>query len=167
MLTKNLEIMKKLIVTFSLLTTVNMFFAQNENKVKTIAEETTQTDATLLAQGINQTLSDDSYQRWVVSAEVKVEKRKTTTAQAVNNKIEETIELYPNPVNKGTLNIKFKFENFGSIALYDITGKLVKQINVNQFETHHTIDVAELTAGAYICLIQEANSVHSQKVIVQ
>ncbi|MFP5470769.1 MAG: T9SS type A sorting domain-containing protein [Bacteroidia bacterium] len=159
--------MKKLIVTITLLAAVNMLFAQNENKVEAIANETQQTEAAVYAQGITQTLNNGSYQRWVVPTEVKVENRKKSTTPVVDDKKEETMELYPNPVNNGTLNIKYKFENAGSIALYDITGKLVKQINVNQFEIHHTIDVAELTAGAYICVIQQGDFVHNQKVVVQ
>ncbi len=77
----------------------------------------------------------------------------------------ETRELnaYPNPTNgKLTITNSAKAESMG---LYDLTGRVVMQLNPNAGE--QTIDLGGLIAGIYFLNAQSAEGISTKKVIVR
>jgi hypothetical protein len=74
-------------------------------------------------------------------------KYKTTTLQAINeNKIAKTYLLYPNPTGS-YFYIESKNMQINTVNIFDITGKTVKSILVNNTKTK--IDVNDLDRGVY------------------
>jgi uncharacterized membrane protein len=79
-------------------------------------------------------------------------------------------EVYPNPLN-GTGYIKYVLDETGfvSIDMYDITGKLVKNIYGGQAEQGLQIahfDFNDLPEGIYFCRLASDHLVQTQKVMV-
>ena len=72
-----------------------------------------------------------------------------------------TLNLYPNPV-KNTATITAS-ETVEMIRIYDITGRMVKQENPNK--TEFSLDVADLSKGAYIVKLSVGNKEATAKLI--
>lgn len=81
----------------------------------------------------------------------------------------QNIELYPNPASSD-LNVRFYSvsEKVVTVQLLDITGKVVAQNNINaqQGNNMHSINVSDLSAGNYMLKFQGVN-VGAQKVVIQ
>jgi len=79
---------------------------------------------------------------------------------------EQNINIYPNPASE-TLNVNFlEPQNKNSeIELYDIQGKIVKNIVVSN--NRNTIDISDLCSGLYILKINSANNTYSKKIIIE
>ena len=72
-----------------------------------------------------------------------------------------TLNLYPNPVkNTATITASKTVE---MIRIYDITGRMVKQENPNK--TEFSLDVADLSKGAYIVKLSVGNKEATAKLI--
>ena len=56
-------------------------------------------------------------------------------------------------------------ENIKSVSLYNVLGQAVKTVSVNQ--TSATIDVADLTDGMYVVLVEFANGQTVSRKIVK
>ena len=72
--------------------------------------------------------------------------------------------IYPNPA-QDQLNIRFlELANNTSLEIYDIHGKLLKSLMINDLETH--LDVSEYASGVYfVRLIGESNNTQIKKFI--
>jgi hypothetical protein len=75
----------------------------------------------------------------------------------------EQLVFYPNPSN-GIVEFKEINEKINQIFVYDITGKIVKQIT----ETlQNKIDLNELINGVFLLKIETENRVFSQKIVIK
>ncbi|MFD1552062.1 hypothetical protein DNU06_00820 [Putridiphycobacter roseus] len=72
------------------------------------------------------------------------------------------IKLYPNPV-QNLLNIELPEEKIKQVAVYSISGQLVKPIFIN----NNTIDVSALKAGIYILTIKTETAVYTNRFVKQ
>lgn len=73
------------------------------------------------------------------------------------------LNMYPNPVSNGTLYITSSSNNAKSVAVYDVLGKQV----LNSKTSNNTVNVSNLTRGAYIVKITEDGKTDTRKLIVQ
>jgi hypothetical protein len=82
---------------------------------------------------------------------------------AMDNSIQ--INAYPNPVEKGVLNINMESSDEARITLYDLTGKSV----YSEFtrSKNNLIDVSELNSGLYILNVIQNNTSYNQRVIIK
>ena len=81
------------------------------------------------------------------------------------------INVYPNPVQNGNLSVVCmqSSENKGSVQLFDITGKLVynRQINLSKGENIITVSLPDSFKGAYLLRLTTAQKVWNQKVMFE
>jgi hypothetical protein len=95
-----------------------------------------------------------------------------STTTSVNNifVVPVKFEVYPNPLN-GTGRIKYLLDESGFVSLdmYDITGKLVKNIYSGQAEQGLQIvnfDSNNLPEGIYFCRLESDHLIQTQKVVI-
>ncbi|MEN9918762.1 MAG: hypothetical protein RL662_1198 [Bacteroidota bacterium] len=82
----------------------------------------------------------------------------TVSAASIDGELEtSTVSVYPNPLTD-VLNIVG--DNIQKVELYDLTGRLVKQV-----EKANSLSVAELKGGMYIVKVSTASGVTNHKVI--
>ena len=79
-------------------------------------------------------------------------------------------EVYPNPLN-GNGRIKYVLDERGFVSLdmYDITGKLVKNIFSGQAEQGLQIanfNCGDLPEGIYFCRLESDHLIQTQKVVI-
>ena len=80
--------------------------------------------------------------------------------------LEETVAVFPNPINSGDLlNINLKTDEQIEIELYSIIGKLIYSKNIVG-STSYTIDVGNLKNGVYLLRIKTDNASISKKIII-
>lgn len=92
---------------------------------------------------------------------------KSSAIQAVNIKSAVALSIYPNPVGQN-LSVDFpSVGNHAKIRILGMDGKLmfVKSLDVNS--SNVTLDVSGLSKGAYMLLLDDGESTHSQKFIKQ
>ncbi len=75
------------------------------------------------------------------------------------------LEIFPNPV-KDNLNLNFADNAYGTINLTisDISGKLVKQLNI-QKSNHIKINVSDLKTGVFILKLKFNNAIYTYKFV--
>ena len=84
--------------------------------------------------------------------------------QATNTNITKVIspvEVFPNPT-LGIINV-FAKEGLGVLTLTDLSGRIVKKINITESQTQ--LDVSNIPAGCYIISIQMENTIEISKLI--
>jgi len=93
-------------------------------------------------------------------------------AKAINdwlteNKVQNdgSIDIYPNPATNYFIVYNYKLTN-SQISLYDITGKLIK--NVQSKESITRIDVSNLSSGVYVLTIKNGDNkkIRTEKIII-
>lgn len=80
-----------------------------------------------------------------------------------NPSVIEGLNLYPNPVNNGRVNIATKNDGEKGIMIFDLLGKKVLQVTLNSRE----LNVSNLTPGVYIIKISEENATATRKLIIR
>lgn len=75
----------------------------------------------------------------------------------------EGLNLYPNPVSNGRVNISTKNDGEKEIIIFDLLGKKVLQTLLNTRE----LNISNLTPGVYIIKINEQNASATRKLIVR
>lgn len=76
-----------------------------------------------------------------------------------------SVSIFPNPSN-GVLNLQANAIQFESLAIYDITGKLVKRLTLNnQMETQ--IHLTNIKPGVYMAQIQTDKGKVNRKLVIQ
>lgn len=75
----------------------------------------------------------------------------------------EGLNLYPNPVSNGRVNISTKNDGEKEIIIFDLLGKKVLQTLLNARE----LNISNLTPGVYIIKINEQNATATRKLIVR
>ena len=73
------------------------------------------------------------------------------------------LNMYPNPVSKGTLYITSNSSEAKSISIYDILGKQV----LNTKTSNNSVNVSSLKAGSYIVKISEDGKTDTKKLIIE
>jgi hypothetical protein len=73
------------------------------------------------------------------------------------------LNMYPNPVSKGTLHITSNSSEAKSVSIYDLLGKQV----LNTKTSNNTVNVSSLKAGSYIVKITEEGKIDTKKLIIQ
>lgn len=74
-----------------------------------------------------------------------------------------TFKLYPNPASD-YISIESKDSKLEQLDIYDITGKLVHQINLNTIDQNN-IDISELKAGVYFVTVFNGQANQTIKLI--
>jgi hypothetical protein len=64
---------------------------------------------------------------------------------------EEFVTIYPNP-NDGSMTLQYGLTNadLGVFKIYDVTGKLIKDIQLETNSRSHSVNVQDLNPGVYI-----------------
>ncbi|MCX7549863.1 T9SS type A sorting domain-containing protein, partial [Xanthomarina sp. F2636L] len=70
-----------------------------------------------------------------------------------DNELIDSLKLYPNPVIDNVTLSNSKSINIQSIKLFDISGRVVKSINVNSNSSRINIDISELASGSYFMIL--------------
>lgn len=73
-------------------------------------------------------------------------------------------ELYPNP-SSGIINIKTQ-NGFDAVYVYDITGKLIKNLAGNSAK-QSAIDLSALNSGTYVVKIKEGSRTTTKKILIK
>jgi arabinogalactan endo-1,4-beta-galactosidase len=79
---------------------------------------------------------------------------KTESLEIENNQL---FSLFPNPSNQ-LITVKSSRDVLKSIKIYDITGKLIKNID-EAFQLSKTINISELQVGIYVLKINNSKSI--------
>ncbi len=87
------------------------------------------------------------------------------------NDIKGGLMVYPNPVENGNVNLSFFLDSddFGTIQLFDITGKLVfnSQIKLSQGENTLKFDFPDSYKGTYIFRLITSENIRNQKILFE
>jgi hypothetical protein len=73
------------------------------------------------------------------------------------------LNMYPNPVTKGTLYITSNSNSDKSVSIFDVLGRQVLNAKVS----NNTVNVSNLKGGAYIVKINEEGKTATRKLIVE
>jgi hypothetical protein len=82
---------------------------------------------------------------------------------------ENSLNFYPNP-SKGILNIEIKNNpsKNNSMFIYDITGKIVKQLSFENSSTSlENINLKDLNPGVYFLKLKLGEKILSKKIILE
>jgi len=98
-----------------------------------------------------------------------VEEAGSTGIENIENN--QTFAIYPNPTHEIT-NFIFNADEMvnGSISVYDITGRMVKEMNLTNLaigRNNVEFNVSDLQTGTYIVALTLNNKVTTQKLMVQ
>lgn len=96
----------------------------------------------------------------------------TPTNIAANKQPEIKLNLFPNPLASGTLNITYTLESFSEVSLEirDITGKQVAQKFPGiQPPAEHKVEMnlKDLSKGVYFLRLRTGESLHLEKLVIQ
>lgn len=75
-----------------------------------------------------------------------------------------TLKIYPNPSNH-VVNINWEYDQAVNLRVYDIHGKLVKQIK-NQMLKAYQMDISDLDTGQYFIEFQTPLGIETKKIMV-
>lgn len=85
-----------------------------------------------------------------------------TNSFGTNN---DAIKIYPNPTN-GQINVKInQFVGKVKIQVSDLNGRLIKDINDDNFNIERTIDLTGLQSGVYLVKVNSEEANFTQKII--
>lgn len=73
------------------------------------------------------------------------------------------LNMYPNPVSKGTLYITSNSSEAKSVIVFDLLGKQV----LNSKTSNNTVNVSSLNSGSYIVKITEDGKTDTKKLIIE
>ncbi|NIF03984.1 S8 family serine peptidase [Chryseobacterium sp. Tr-659] len=125
--------------------------------------------ATIITPNIADIMWNDTYQYWEVSFQTTgfggYFVKTNSTLGTADVKLNSEVNITPNPA-KDFVNVSLGRYSKGLITIYDVSGKLIKTVNVNANSTK--IDVSELIRGTYLFTITlNDNTVVTKKIIKQ
>lgn len=123
--------------------------------------------ATVITPDIADIIWNDTYQYWEVSFQTTgfggYFVKTGTTLGTADVKINSEVNITPNPA-KDFVNVTLGRHSKGAVTIYDVSGKLVKTINVNADSSK--INVSELVKGAYLfTIVLDDNTKITKKII--
>jgi hypothetical protein len=74
-------------------------------------------------------------------------------------------EIYPNPADD-RIQIVLPAGNKGCVSLYDVLGKKVKDIKVEESTTNYSMHTNDLAAGTYNLILQTDKSIQTKEIVV-
>jgi hypothetical protein len=76
-----------------------------------------------------------------------------------------SIDVYPNPATNYFVVYNYKLNN-NQVLLYDITGKLIRNIRTSSLTTK--VDVSSLANGIYVLAIKDPDgrNIRTEKIVV-
>ena len=74
----------------------------------------------------------------------------------------QTIGLYPNPTNKGYVNISANISGVITANVYDILGKVIISSKID----NNRLDVSNLKSGMYVIKIKQNDIITTKKLII-
>lgn len=77
----------------------------------------------------------------------------------------ETILLYPNPTSNQLMINNSQNLELVSLDIYDISGRLIKTVNLEDMGTEKAVDVSQLASGPYMLIIQGENGLLTKQII--
>jgi isoamylase len=89
------------------------------------------------------------------------------TDEIVTNKNSVSLMMIENPVSNGTANIRYTNAKNGSVAIFDLTGKLVKSVKVSKNSGDESISINGLKSGIYMVQLKSEKGVAVTKMIVK
>ena len=72
--------------------------------------------------------------------------------------------IYPNPAKDLVTVEGINSNNATTISVFDIVGKMVRTVTLNQQSVKHTIDLSDQSTGTYIIKIKSGDYTHQQKI---
>ncbi|MCZ8196207.1 MAG: T9SS type A sorting domain-containing protein [Flavobacterium sp.] len=87
----------------------------------------------------------------------------TQTPLSVSQNAIAGLDIYPNPVTNGVLNINTTANDAKNVMIYDVLGKQV----VNTTISGNTVNVANLKNGVYIVKITENGKTATRKLVIR
>lgn len=79
---------------------------------------------------------------------------------------EDKIQIFPNPIIDGNLNIEQIENSIMEIKLYDAIGKIAFKITIVSDDKRITIDLSSIANGYYIISIQSKNKIFNSPLII-
>ncbi|WP_068588912.1 M36 family metallopeptidase [Cochleicola gelatinilyticus] len=77
------------------------------------------------------------------------------------------ITLYPNPATKELYLSNPNQVDLENVSLYDLTGRLIKSVNLNDMGTEIRMDISELATATYMVVIKSQNDLITKQLIKQ
>jgi hypothetical protein len=77
----------------------------------------------------------------------------------------ETILLYPNPTANQLMISNSQNLELVSLDIFDISGRLIKTVNLEYMGTEKAVDVSQLASGPYMLIIQGENGLLTKQII--
>jgi len=77
----------------------------------------------------------------------------------------ETILLYPNPTANQLMISNSQNLELVSLDIYDISGRLIKTVNLEDMGTEKSVDVSQLASAPYMLIIQGKEGLLTKQII--
>ncbi len=77
----------------------------------------------------------------------------------------ETISMYPNPTNSILMISNPKQILLNDIKIFDLRGRLIKTIDLQNMGLEKSIDVSDMASSTYLILIQGKNGQITKRLI--
>ncbi|MGZ5188787.1 MAG: T9SS type A sorting domain-containing protein, partial [Kaistella sp.] len=78
-----------------------------------------------------------------------------------------TLTLTQNPVTSGTANVRYTNAKNGTVAIYDLTGALIKTVKVSKDNGDEAISISGLKTGMYLIQLKSDKGVAVTKMLVK
>ncbi len=120
--------------------------------------------------GVTQTgditdVTEDKWYVWDATSSNFV--RDVTLATSEASLTKANFELLDNPVKNGIAKFRFKNANNGVISVFDVTGKLIKNVRTSSSEGEQEIALNGLKSGVYIVQLKSDNGNSTLKMMVK
>jgi hypothetical protein len=160
-------------LNFDITYRVTVKYDQNQNIAQLWVNATSETDASILGDdesdpgtsitqfGLRQ--SDSSQNEGILIDNLSISQtfnETLSTDQILSSN--QTIGLYPNPTNKGFVNITTNVSGVITANIYDILGKVVISSKID----NNRLDVSSLKAGMYVIKIKQNDIITTKKLII-
>ena len=86
-------------------------------------------------------------------------------SSVVDQELANSIVISPNPVSNIVTITRTTDIPLENMAIYDIHGRIVKNIDVNLISKNHTIDLSNLSPGLYLLELKGEKGIASKKII--
>ena len=160
-------------LNFDITYRVTVKYDQNQNIAQLWVNASSETDASILGDdesdpgtsitqfGLRQ--SDSSQNEGILIDNLSISQtfnETLSTDQILSSN--QTIGLYPNPTNKGFVNITTNVSGVITANIYDILGKVVISSKID----NNRLDVSSLKAGMYVIKIKQNDIITTKKLII-